>query len=348
MALKKPIDLRSDTVTQPTAGMRKAMAEAVVGDDVFGEDPTVNKLQERVAELLGKEAALFVPTGVMGNQLAIKALTEPGDEIIVEAGSHIFNYETAGPSLLSNVQLYTLQADRGILKASQLEAAIRPKAYYMPRTSLVCLENTHNRAGGTVYPLDEIKAIRSYTKQRGLSMHLDGARIWNASAATGISPKDYASQFDTVSVCFSKGLGAPVGSALAGSKELIERARKFRKIFGGGMRQAGIIAAGALYALDHHVERLHEDHSKARAFAERLVDLPGIAIDLHAVQTNIVIVELPRGGSPADEVLEALKSNGVLMTDAGYTTIRAVMHMDVNMEDVKEAAEIVRKVISSQ
>jgi len=332
------IDLRSDTITKPTAAMRRAMADAPVGDDVFGEDPTVNRLQERVAELLGKPAALYVPSGVMANQLAIKAQTQPGDEILVEADSHIFNYETAAPSLLSSVQIQVIQGERGVIRAEQLAPAIRPAAYYMPRSSLVCLENTHNRAGGTIYPLDEIRKIREFTRAIGVKMHLDGARIWNAWVATGIHPRDYAQHFDSVSVCFSKGLGAPVGSALVGSEETIQRARRFRKVFGGGMRQAGIIAAGALYALDHNIERLREDHEKARLFAENVAKIPRLSIDLASVQTNIVIIDIGQTGKSTSDALALLRAKNVLLTDAGYTAIRAVTHLDVSMDQVRSAA----------
>ena len=258
------IDLRSDTVTKPSREMRESMSSAEVGDDVYGEDPTVNLLQDKTADILGKEAALFVPSGVMANQLAIKTHTQPGDEVIVESDSHIFNFETAGASFLSNVQLHTLDGNHGILNAEQITQSIRSLVYYNPRTSLVCLENTHNKAGGTIYPIDEIKSISELARNRNIALHLDGARLWNASIASGIKPKEYARFFDTVSVCFSKGLGAPVGSALAGTREKIEKARKYRKIFGGGMRQAGILAAGALFALEYNRERLKEDHKKAK------------------------------------------------------------------------------------
>lgn len=334
------IDLRSDTITRPTEAMRQAMAKAPVGDDVFAEDPTVNLLQQRVAEMLGKQAALYVPSGVMSNQLAIKSHTQPGDEVIVEKDSHIFNYETAAPSILSSVQLHTLVGQRGVLRAEQLAPAVRPSAYYMPRTTLICLENTHNRAGGTIYPIEEIRKIRDFAKALGIRMHLDGARLWNASVASGIPVKEYARYFDSVSVCFSKGLGAPVGSALVGSEEVIQRARKFRKILGGGMRQAGIIAAGALYALEHHIDRLKEDHEKARLFAEKLADNPSLSIDSKSVQTNMVVVDISRTGKSTAEILEILKSKNVLLTDATYTSIRAVTHLDVTTEQVLRAAEI--------
>jgi threonine aldolase len=335
------IDLRSDTLTRPTDAMRQAMAQAPVGDDVFAEDPTVNLLQEKVAALLGKPAALYVPSGVMSNQLAIKSQTQPGDEVIVEQDSHIFNYETAAPSILSNVQLHVIPGERGILRSGQLAPAVRPSVYYMPRTSLICLENTHNRAGGTIYPIEEIKKIRDFAKAVGIRLHLDGARLWNASVASGISPSEYAQHFDTVSVCFSKGLGAPVGSALVGPEDVIQRARRFRKIFGGGMRQAGIIAAGALYALEHHIERLKEDHEKARMFAERVSQNPLIGVDLKNVQTNIVVIDIARTGKTTAELLDLLKSKQVLLSDANYTSLRAVTHLDVTTDQVVRAADIV-------
>jgi threonine aldolase len=340
------IDLRSDTVTKPTPEMRQAMAEAEVGDDVFGEDPTVNKLQERVAALLGKEAALFVPSGVMANQLAIKAQTQPGDEIIVERGSHIVHYETAAPSVISQVQLYTISGRRGVLQVEDLVSAVRPEVYYMPRTALICLENTHNKAGGTIYPLEEMQRISSFARERRIALHLDGARIWNASVATGISPATYAAHFDTISVCFSKGLGAPVGSALVGSRAVIEKARKFRKVLGGGMRQAGILAAGALYALEHNLDRLREDHDKATLFAQEVAHVPGFEIDLPSVQTNIVIIEIRKTGKTSAQILETLRSNGVLVTEMGPTALRAVTHLDVTREAVQEAARIIQSIFA--
>lgn len=341
------IDLRSDTITKPTDAMRQAMAQAPVGDDVFAEDPTVNLLQEKVAALLGKPAALYVSSGVMSNQLAIKVHTQPGDEVIVEKESHIFNYETAAPSILSSVQLHLILGDHGILRAGQLAPAVRPPAYYMPRTTLICLENTHNRAGGTVYPIEEIRKIRDFAKALGIKMHLDGARLWNASVATGIPPAEYAQYFDTVSVCFSKGLGAPVGSAIVGSEESIQRARRFRKILGGGMRQAGIIAAGALYALEHNIDRLKEDHKKARLFAERVAANPLAGIDLKFVETNIVVIDISRTGKTTGALLDVLRGQNVFLTDANYTSLRAVTHLDVSTDQVLRAADIVAESIKA-
>ncbi len=336
------IDLRSDTVTKPSREMREAMLTAEVGDDVYGEDPTVNCLQERVAEILGKEAALFVPSGVMANQLALKVHTQPGDEVIVESESHIFNYETAGAAFLSNVQLCTVKGNNGILNVEQVAQAIRSKIYYNPKTSLVCLENTHNKAGGTIYPLEEIQKIHNLARNRKLALHLDGARLWNASIATGIAPKEYARFFDTVSVCFSKGLGAPVGSALTGTREKIESARKYRKIFGGGMRQVGILAAGALFALDHNYERLKEDHDKAKWLAKELSNLPGIDLDLKSVQTNIIILNISGRSESAEELISKLKAKGVLISEMGISTLRAVTHLDISKEQIIIASEMMK------
>ena len=250
------IDLRSDTVTKPTPAMRAAIAAAEVGDDVFNEDPTARRLEERVAAVLGKEAALFVPSGTMSNQIGIKTHTQPGDELLCEASCHIYNYEAGGPAVLSGVTCRTIEGDHGVLDVSQLEGKVRPVNDHLVRTRLVCLENTHNRGGGRIFPIEKVRAISQWAHKNGLIMHLDGARLWNAVVATGVPAKEWARHFDTVSVCFSKGLGAPIGSALCGPRDFITRARRVRKLFGGGMRQAGVAAAGALYALENHVERL--------------------------------------------------------------------------------------------
>jgi threonine aldolase len=341
------IDLRSDTVTKPSHEMREAMRTAEVGDDVYGEDPTINRLQEKVAEILGKEAALFVPSGVMANQLAIKTQTQPGDEVIVESDSHIFHFETAGAAFLSNVQLCTVEGKNGILNVEQVAHAIRSNVYYNPKTSLVCLENTHNKAGGTVYPVEEIQKIHDLARERKLALHLDGARLWNASAASGVTPKEYARFFDTVSVCFSKGLGAPVGSALCGTRDKIESARKFRKIFGGGMRQAGILAAGALFALDNNIVRLKEDHENAKLFARELGNLPGIHLDLDSVQTNIIIFTLSSRSESVEELISILKAQGVLISEMGKSTLRAVTHLDVRLEQIKKASAIIKSALGN-
>ena len=298
------IDLRSDTVTKPSTGMRKAMAEAEVGDDVFGEDPTVNLLQDKVAELLGKEAALFVASGTMANQVTIKTHTQPGDEVVLEADSHVCHYESAAPAVLSGIQMRMLPGRHGVITAEQIEPAIRSADVHYPRTSLVWIESTHNRAGGTVFPLDEIKRIGKLCRDRKLKLHMDGARLMNASVASGISPRDFASPLDSTSICLSKGLGCPVGSVLAGNLDFIDRARRFRKMLGGGMRQVGIIAAAGLYALEHNVDRLAEDHANARRLAEAVAELPGLKVDLATVQTNIVIIGIDRSKLTARRRLE--------------------------------------------
>ncbi len=336
----KLIDLRSDTVTKPSAAMREAMAKAEVGDDVFGEDPTVNLLQQKVANLLGKEAALYVPSGTQANQICIKVHTQPGDEVIMEKGCHLFNYETGALAFLSNIQPHTIEGVRGVMNVEQITKAIRPKAYYMPRTALVAVENTHNRAGGTIYPISVIAEIFELTRSEKMGYHLDGARLWNACVETGISPKEYAAYFNSVSVCLSKGLGAPVGSVIAGSKEFIERARKYRKIFGGGMRQAGILAAAGIYALENNRERLREDHAKMKYFAGELAKLPSMTIDMEAVQTNIVIIGVEKTGKSPEEVLAMLKSRGVLLTMGNWMSVRAVTHLDVSMDEVKLAVTV--------
>ena len=334
------IDLRSDTVTKPSAAMREAMAKAEVGDDVFGEDPTVNLLQQKVATLLGKEAALYVPSGTMGNQICIKVHTQHGDEVIMEKGCHPFNYETGALAFLSGVQAHTIEGKHGVFTVDQIKMAIRPKVYYMPRSALVTIENTHNRAGGTIFPIEGIREIRELTKAEGMGFHLDGARLWNACVETGISPKEYASHFDSVSVCLSKGLGAPVGSVLAGSQEFVEKARKYRKIFGGGMRQAGILAAAGIYALDNNRERLKEDHAKMKYMAAELAKIPSLSIDMEAVQTNIILIGIEKTGKQPAEVLALLKSKGILLTPGNWMSLRAVTHLDVSMADVQKAVTV--------
>jgi threonine aldolase len=337
----RTIDLRSDTVTRPSAAMRRAMAEAVVGDDVFGEDPTVRALQEEVADLLGKEAALFVPSGTMGNQICVKVHTQPGDEIIVEQDAHVFNYETAGSAFHSGVQVHVVDGIRGVLPLERVARAIRPKAYYMPPTKLVCIENTHNRAGGTVYPLEHVKALREFANAHGLAVHLDGARLWNACVASGIAPREYARHVDSVSVCLSKGLGAPVGSVVAGSQGFIDEALRYRKLFGGGMRQVGILAAAGLFALHNNMDRLAEDHEKANVVADALMQVPGFALDRSSVQTNIVAANVEQTGKTTDEIVNLLEAKGVLLSTGAYGSIRAVTHLDVTMDDVRSAASTI-------
>lgn len=343
--MKDFIDLRSDTVTKPTPAMRKAMAEAEVGDDVFGEDPTVNALQEKVANLLGKEAALFVPSGTMANQLSIKSHTEPGDEVIIEASSHPYNFEGGAGAALSGIQFQCLRGVRGILDASQIEEAIRPADHHFPVTKLVCLENTHNRGGGSIFPLEKMAEIYRLAKSKGLLVHLDGARLWNASMATGIKPNEYAQWADSVSVCLSKGLGAPIGSLVAGSKLFIDRVHRFRKMFGGGMRQVGIIAAAGIYALDHHLERLKEDHQNAKRLAVSLKEFKGVSIDPKHVETNIVIFDVANTAMTGVQVAEAMKKEGVLIHAIGKTQIRLVPHLDVTAEDIEKALKAFKKVL---
>jgi threonine aldolase len=340
------IDLRSDTVTKPSPAMRDAMAQAEVGDDVFGEDPTVNRLQDVAAILVGKDAALFVPSGTMANQLAVRLQTKPGDEMIVEAGAHIVRYESGAAAGLSGVQTCWLTGTRGILQPDQIEAAIRPPDYHNPPTSLICLENTHNRGGGTLYPLPAIHAIRKVAEARGIAMHLDGARLFNAVVATGIPATEYARHFETVSFCLSKGLGAPVGSLICSDKERITKLRRLRKMFGGGMRQAGILAAAGLYALEHNIERLAEDHAHAERLAAALAELPGIGINPEHVDTNIVVFDISETGRPADETLAALKAEGLLLVAFSPTTLRAVTHLDVSDDQIDQACAILKKVFS--
>jgi threonine aldolase len=342
--MKRWIDLRSDTVTRPSREMRKAMAEAEVGDDVFGEDPTVNRLQERAAELLGKQAALFVPSGIMANQLAIRALTLPGDEVIIEAQAHIFHYEAGAGGALSGIQFYCLPGTRGILEAGQVAEAIRTDEYYLPPTRLICLENTHNRGGGTIYPMEKIQAIAKVAKSHRVSLHLDGARIFNASVVTGIPASEYARPFDTVSFCLSKGLGAPVGSLICTTSDRIPLIKRLRRMFGGGMRQAGIIAAAGIYALEHNISRLTEDHENAKRLANALAEIQGIAIHPDQVETNIVIFDIAKTRYTTQQAVEALKKEGVLVVSFGKTLLRAVTHLDVSAKDIEIAIGVFRKV----
>lgn len=338
------VDLRSDTVTQPTPEMREAIAAAVVGDDVLGDDPTVIALQQRAAGLLGTEAALYVPSGTMANQVAIRCVCEQGDEIICDESTHSFHYESGGPAALSGVGIHTLSGQRGIFSPEQVSAAVRPAASHFPVSRMVIIENTNNRGGGSVWPLERIAAIRAMTERYGLHLHLDGARLMNAATALGCDPKEITQHFDSVSMCFSKGLGAPVGSIIAGSSAMMRRAHRFRKMFGGGMRQAGILAAAALYALDHHVERLAEDHRNARRLAEGLAELPGIELDPATVETNIVIFAVRGGPLSADELVAQLEARGVRMIAIGGDRVRAVTHLDVTAEQIEQALDAARAV----
>ncbi len=343
--MKKLIDLRSDTVTKPSAGMRKAMFEAEVGDDVYSEDPTVTKLQSYVAELLGKEAALYVPSGTMANQICLNVLTNPGDEVICDRNAHIFQYESGSPAALSGLQLNLVESERGIFTQEQIEPLIRPtSAYYMARTRVIEIENTHNRAGGTIIPLENIKSISDLAKRYNLYMHLDGARIWNASVVTNISPAEYSNHFDSVSVCLSKGLGAPIGSVLAGTKDFVKEAFRIRKAWGGGMRQVGVIAAAGLYAIQNNISRLNEDHEKAKILAKRLSKISKIGITPDNVETNILMFTL--NGISIEDFLVKCKNEGLLLGAGKVGEIRAVTHMDVSFDEINIAVNIIEKVLS--
>jgi threonine aldolase len=334
------IDLRSDTVTRPTAGMLAAMMTAEVGDDVFGEDPTVRTLEERTAALFGKEAGLFVPSGTMANQIAIRVHCQPQDEVLLEATSHIYLWEAGGPAALSGVTCRPLSAPQGQLRLHHLHDAIRPDDYHYVRTRLLCLENTHNRGGGTIYPLQEVVRLRQWALQNHLAVHIDGARIWNAIVATGIPPSAWGQQCDTLAVCFSKGLGAPVGSMLVGPRELIVAARRYRKLFGGGMRQAGYLAAACLYALDHHLERLQQDHIHAQQLAQAIAQVPGLTVTPPEVQTNLIWFEAGPPWSSAHAVAQQLRQHGVLVAVLGPRLLRAATHLDVHDADCACAAQI--------
>jgi threonine aldolase len=344
--MPETIDLRSDTVTRPTPGMWAAIQAAEVGDDVFGEDPTVNRLQERIAALLGKEAALYVPSGTMSNQICVKAHTQPGDEMLCDIGCHIYNNEAGGPAALSGIMCRTIEGDHGIVDLSQLEDKIRPADDHLVRTRLVSLENTHNRGGGRIYPLEKIRAISAWAGRHELLMHLDGARLWNAIVATGIPAAEWGRHFDSVSVCFSKGLGAPIGSALAGTQEFVTRARRIRKLLGGGMRQAGIAAAAALYALDHHIERLAEDHRNAQLIARAIADTPSLRLEPPEVQTNLLWFEVDPQFATAKEVVAMLQQRGILIYAAGPYRLRACTHLDVSAAQAERVAETIRQILA--
>ena len=339
------IDLRSDTITRPTQGMRRAMADAEVGDDMFGEDPTVRRLEERFCEITGMAAAVFVPSGTMANQLAIRSQTEPGDEVICHPESHIIHYESGGPAALSGVMIRAAAGPRGTFAAEDLRGLVRADDPHCSVSKLVSLENTHNRGGGRVWPIDQLQAVIDAAHDLGMRAHVDGARIWNASVASGESVRAILANADSVSACFSKGLGAPVGSALASDAATIKRARRFRKMFGGSMRQAGVLAAAALYALDHHMERLADDHANARAFAERLAETPGIVVDPAGVETNIVFFDIDPVFGPAGAFVQRCAAAGVLMFDEGRTRVRAVTNLHVSVADALDAAERVGRAL---
>jgi threonine aldolase len=332
------IDLRSDTVTRPTAAMRRAIAEADVGDDVFGDDPTVIALEKRVANLLRKEAALFVPSGTMGNFLGVASLTETGDEVILERQSHIMNYEVSSVAALHGVQLNALDGDRGVLTSAQIEPFIKTQSLHTPGTRVIAMENTHNRAGGRIYPFEEMKRVKALADRLGIRVHLDGARLCNAHVETGVSLADYAACADTVSMCFSKGLGAPVGSILVSTQEVVDRARRLRKRLGGGMRQAGVLAAAALHALDHHVERLRDDHKNAKRLASFVEQVRGLSLAF-PVETNIVVARVDEKVFAVEDFLSQLRANGVLAVPFGAGRARMVTHLDVSADDIERAGE---------
>jgi threonine aldolase len=340
------IDLRSDTVTRPSAEMRAAMAAAEVGDDVYGEDPTVNLLERRAAEVFGREAALFVPTGTMGNQIAIRLLTQPGQEVIAESRAHILDWEMATTAVFSGCLVRAVEAERGILTWKHIEPAIFARGAFRAATGLIEIENTANLAGGGCTPVPVLEEIWAGAKERKLPTHLDGARIFNAAVALGVDVKGLTRDFDTVMFCLSKGLGAPVGSMLTGSAERMDQARLFRKALGGGMRQAGVLAAAGLMALEQGPRRLHQDHANARLLAEALAHMQGVEIDLDAVETNIVIFKLAAGRS-AKDLTERLKERGILMTAVGPSSVRLVTHLDVSRGDCVTAAEVLTEEIEA-
>jgi threonine aldolase len=338
--MKFEIDLRSDTVTRPSAAMRRAMAEADVGDDVIDRDPTVERLQDLTAELLGKEAALYMPSGSMTNQIAIRLHCQPGDEFLCEADCHVYNYEQAAFAQLSGLVARTIQGKHGILEPEQFFDKIRPENDHLVRTRLVCLENTHNRGGGTIQPLETVDTVCQWAHTHGLSTHLDGARLFNAVAASGISAERWSAGFDSVSVCFSKGLGAPVGSALAGSAEFIKRARRARKLFGGGMRQVGILAAGALFALENNRERMTLDHVHAALLGDAIREAPGLSLHPDRVETNMVIFHVDAGLGTAASFAAELGQQGLGVLPFGPQLIRLVTHLDVDRPQIERAGEI--------
>ena len=340
----KLIDLRSDTVTRPTPEMRKAMAEAEVGDDVFGDDPTVNALQEYCADLLGKEAGLFVPTGSMGNAVSLGVLTRPGEEVVCDHGAHFLHYETGSVAANLGLMMRPLVGDRGVITADQVSAVLRPASDHASRSAVVAIENTHNAAGGRIFPIDEARAVSKVAHEAGAAVHLDGARLFNAEAATGVPAREWAACAETVTFCFSKGLGAPIGSMVCSSRKLIREGRRIRKRLGGGMRQVGVIAAAAQVAIETGIERLAEDHANAKRLAEGLVDLDPAAVELERVETNMVYLNLRPFGKQGGEVSEALYERGIVTLGAG-DEMRLVAHRDVDAGDIDVALEALREVL---
>ena len=342
------VDLRSDTLTLPTPEMREAMARAEVGDDVWGEDPTVQRLEATAAARLGKEAALFVTSGTMGNLVSVVAHTQAGQEVVLDLDSHIYNYEVAGSTIVGNVQMRPVRTARGFLTPEQVQEALRPANIHIPPTGLVCLENTHNRHGGTCCTPEEIAAVASVAHGAGVPVHVDGARLFNAAVALKREPREFVAPVDSVTFCLSKGLGAPVGSVVCGSAAFIQRARRVRKMVGGGMRQAGILAAAGLVSLEHMVDRLAEDHVNARTLAEAVAAMPGLTVDLASVQTNIVIIRIDRGDRPrstaaTEALVKGCGARKVKIHATGPTAIRCVTHKDVDAEDIRRAVDAFRE-----
>ena len=341
------IDLYSDTATKPTAGMRRAIAEAEVGDEQKGEDPTVNKLQEMVARLLDKEAALFLPSGTMCNEIAVKVHTSPGEAILADRQAHVFGSEQGGPAFHSGVLVKLLDGDRGIFTPEQVEEAISPGSWHVARTSLLCAEQTHNFGGGSIWPLARLKSVCEVARRHGLKTHLDGARLLNAVVASSHEAWEYAQPFDSAWIDLSKGLGAPVGGVLAGSADFIAKARRYKHLFGGAMRQAGILAAAGVYALEHHVQELAKDHAKARRLAEGLQALPGVRVENPQPDTNIVFFSIARPGLSDQEFLQRIKERGVRMGVMGKHRLRAVTHLDIAAADIETALAVVKDVLTS-
>ncbi len=343
------IDLRSDTVTRPTAAMREAMMAAPLGDDVLGDEPTVQALEAKVARLLGTEAALFVPSGTMANQLAIRSVCEAGDEIIAHRDSHIIHYETGAPAALAGCMIAGLDGERGLFHAQQVRDAIRHRDQHAPVSRMLIIENTHNRGGGTVWPVAQFESVAAAGRECGLHVHIDGARLMNACVALGLAPTAYSTHAHSVSMCFSKALGAPVGSALAGSSAVIARARRFRKMFGGAMRQSGLLAAAAIYALDHHVQRLSEDHANARSLASAIAAVDGLTLEgtPESVATNMVFFAVPAKFGGADAFCARLRERGVAALSMGPSRVRMVLHLDVSRADVLRAGDVIKTVVKT-
>ena len=343
---QRPADFRSDTVTWPTAAMREAMAQAEVGDDVYGEDPTLRRLEEVAAAKVGKEAALFVTSGTQGNLVSVLAHTQRGDEVLLESESHIYYYEVGGMSALAGVIPRLIRGEAGVIKPEALKQALRGENIHFPKPTLLCIENTHNRAGGTVWTPEQVQAIVEAAHSAGLKVHMDGARVFNAAVAQGLDVRDLTAPVDSVMFCLSKGLGAPVGSILAGSQEFVARARKWRKMVGGGMRQAGVLAAAGLVALESMVERLADDHALAKKIGQALAGMPGLHVALDRLQTNIVLVELDPAWGTAEKFLRLLKAQGLLATDFGPQTVRLVVHKDVGEAEVEKLIRAVQNIMS--